>query len=85
MRFSKSNLYGANLELIFILVRLVQNNPQMRFSQILVNFGFVKNELQHDDVFITKLGPWKDEFYLESKDLLKRIKFRLEELDYKIE
>lgn len=69
------NRLEANRELIGILVRLVEKYPEMRFSQILSNFGYaiqrgefvVRNEKQSHENF------WIDDYNLESRELLKRV------------
>lgn len=61
----------SNRELIKILADLVEKNPELRFNQILVSSGFIKD--------IISVNPsygifWKNEYYLESKKLLERVK-----------
>ena len=60
----------ANRELVAKLLLLVEEYPDARFGQILRNAGFVR-ELRpvSPDVGV----DWKNEFYLESKELLARV------------
>lgn len=58
----------SNKQLIQILSILVNENPSMRFSQILSNFSFIR---RYDS--INGYYSWIDEYYLESKDLLERV------------
>jgi len=60
--------YQANQELTRALIEFINERPSERFSQILRNCGFIKETIVD--------GPpeWVNEFYLESKVLLKRIK-----------
>ncbi len=67
------NRQQYNQELAAILIGYLQTYPDIRFSQILVNFGFVKAD--YDDLIE---NYWHDEFYLESADLLERVKLALE-------
>lgn len=62
----------ATLELVRILNELAINNPTMRFSQILQNYGFVVWD--QSDI---ESNSWANEFYLEPVDLLKRVKEKL--------
>lgn len=61
----------ANLELAEELVKRISENPQQRFGQILVNFGFIKQIVDHydSDIVLTE-----DPFNEESVDTLKRVK-----------
>ena len=63
----------ANEKLIGILNRLVQNNPDLRFSQILHNFGFVKPDRPTKDAG----DNWQNEFYLEPLKVLQRVTQRI--------
>lgn len=68
--------FECNMVLIDILKEYLKEHKDIRFSQALSNLDFVK-KVQHtnecgDEGF--EYQYWKDEFYLESKDLLKRIK-----------
>ena len=61
----------SNLELAEELVKRIKENPQQRFGQILVNFGFIKQIVDHydDNIVLTE-----DPFSEESVDTLKRVK-----------
>lgn len=54
----------ANLGLLLTLGDLIQENPDLRWGQILVNFGFVERLPD---------GNWKDEYYSEPMDLFDRV------------
>ena len=63
-------------------MKLVARHPDLRFSQILLNYRFVKQ------VRPVKPNPdiwhnWQDEFYLEPNEVLKRVEQAL--IDYKEE
>lgn len=61
----------SNLELAEELVKRIRENPQQRFGQILVNFGFVKQIVDHYDCSIVLT---EDPFKEESVDTLRRVK-----------
>ena len=54
-----------NLQILDILLQDVLRYPAERFSQILYNTAAVQRGLPN---------AWRDEFYLESKALLERMK-----------
>lgn len=60
----------ANAELADILTYIIELNPDMRFGQILQNYGFI---IRDDD------GSWSNGFYLEPQILLKRVRESLEQ------
>ena len=62
-----------NRILIENLKTLVEKHPEQRFSQILLNFGFVKQVKSPNE---EKLY-WKNEFYIEPDDVIKRLKLDL--------
>lgn len=55
----------ANLELLEILRTQIEQYPDLRFTQLLINTGII--EADHEGVI-------RDEFYLESSELLDRVK-----------
>ncbi len=59
-----------NRVLVKKLERLIEVYPDQRFGQILFNYGFVSHDTPRSDGLIV----WKDEFYLESRELLRRVK-----------
>jgi hypothetical protein len=65
----------ANVELLEILTKIVVQNPDLRFSQILSAYGFVRHNRP-----VSQTGAdlanvhWKDEFYEEPEVILKRVK-----------
>lgn len=65
------NRQTANFELVNKLSELVIAYPDLRFGQILVNFGFIEQIIDHYDsgIILTK-----DPFNEESVDTLKRVK-----------
>lgn len=65
------NRQTANSELVKKLSELVIVYPDLRFGQILVNFGFIKQEIDHYDCSIVLT---EDPFNEESVDTLKRVK-----------
>ena len=69
------NRYTANTELILRLHSLVEEHDDLRFSQILDVYGFVKPERP------AREGSgivWQNEFYLEPVELLKRVSNRMD-------
>lgn len=67
----------TNRRLVEILNRLVENNPDLRFGQILSSYGFVE-----DQNYAGMGGPaWEDEFYTEPNEILKRVNKRVEDLN----
>lgn len=73
------NRQEANKELINQLQYLVDRNPDMRFSQILLAFGFVKQERPaRPEARIS----WQDEFYLEGSQILERVNHRIKDVEY---
>ena len=63
--------YSANLKLLFKLSTLIQENPELRFSQILNNYGFTRTVRPVNPE--TSMVDWVNDFYLESEDLLERV------------
>lgn len=61
----------SNLELTEELVKRIRENPDQRFGQILVNFGFIEQIVDHYDCSIVLT---KDPFNEESIDTLNRVK-----------
>ena len=64
---------NANQGLIDILQHLIDAYPDLRFSQILYVYGFIQSFPEIDKT------DWKNEFYTESSDILKRVSERLYE------
>jgi hypothetical protein len=54
----------TNLKLVELLKVEIEKNPELRFSQILLNSGFVD---QYDDTV------WADEFYVRPEYVLERV------------
>lgn len=53
-----------------MLTKLIVKHPELRFGQILINYGFIETETDLE-TFETVV---KDPFYEESIDTLKRVK-----------
>lgn len=68
----------ANLELAYKLLDLIDTHPDLRFSQILDVFGFVKAQRPVKD---RGRISWQNEFNMEGEDLLKRVKQRIEDIE----
>lgn len=62
---------SANQELVKILDLLVQNNPELRFSQILANYGFINPAKDNEK-------EWLNEFYTEPDKVLARVNEKLQ-------
>ncbi len=63
----------ANMELTELLMELVMENPDMRFSQILSGFGFIKDE-SYADAYGGWMSMWRNESNLEPINVLTRVK-----------
>ena len=69
----------ATMELLQILGQLILENPHLRFSQILDNYGFVKPARPINPAHAEQFNvQWQNEFYMEPVDLLKRVKDRID-------
>lgn len=68
----------ANRELVKILGEIVEKETDQRFSQILRNYGFVR-EIR--PVKPEAGIPWQNEFYSEPQKILERVKRIKESLD----
>lgn len=63
-----------NFQLAAILIELIKEYPDQRFSQILQNYGFIKpNRPTNPDVRV----DWQNEFYEEPEVILERVKQRV--------
>jgi hypothetical protein len=67
-----------NRELLYLLEDLIQHNPDMRFSQILQSFGFVKPQRPTMD---QGRISWQNEFNIEPGDLLVRVNHRIDSIE----
>lgn len=64
--------------LLYELEYLINIHPEMRFSQILLAFGFVKQERPaRPEARIS----WQDEFYLEPDKILERVRKRIKDVE----
>lgn len=73
-----------NKELLQILTDLVnKSDGNLRFSQILSGYGFVKYVNPFDKRIKdgTEMQFWENEFYAEPRDVLKRVLENLERID----
>lgn len=68
----------SNRRLVEILNRLVENNPDQRFSQILRNYGFIKEERPTRPEMCTSV---QNEFYVESNKILERVARRVADIE----
>lgn len=66
----KNNRLAENRELVKLLSELVENNPSERFHQILRNNGFITEHIDEHNMPVY----WENEFYLESENVLNRVK-----------
>jgi len=72
---------AATLALLGLLGQLVIENPNMRFSQILQNYGFVKPARPINPAHAEEFNvQWQNEFYLEPVALLKRVQERIHDI-----
>lgn len=65
-----SHRLTSNIVLADMLTKLIVKHPELRFGQILINYGFIETETDLE-TFETVV---KDPFYEESTDTLKRVK-----------
>lgn len=65
-----SNRLTSNIVLADMLTKLIVKHPELRFGQILINYGFIETETDLE-TFETVV---KDPFYEESIDTLNRVK-----------
>ena len=63
-----SNRQANNKKLIALLQTLVDSYPDLRFSQILCNFEFVKHEIDSKGN-----SSWRDEYYVEPEAVGERV------------
>jgi len=70
----KSSRQKANRELVKILHAYVEAQPDVRFSQLLRNLDMVEEDRGKDGLVL----GWKNEFYREPEDILKRVKLALQ-------
>ncbi len=63
-----------NLEILKELEQYLKKNPDVRFSQALRNLKIVSEDTL-DYGMLNNFIHWKDEFNLESSELLLRVKF----------
>ena len=73
----------ATMELLQILGQLILENPSMRFSQILSNYGFVNSErvtISAGRGYEYETLVWTEEFYLEPVALLKRVQEKINDI-----
>jgi hypothetical protein len=69
--------FRYNLLLAVKLLLLVLRNPHLRFGQILVVFEYVKHTRPvRQETADAHRVEWKDEFYLEPKELSERVSKR---------
>lgn len=68
----KEQRIHANRLLLEQLALMINEFPDLRFSQILSNFGFVKQYVS-DMNGANANYSWVDEYYLEPNELLKRV------------
>lgn len=72
----------ANYQLVNLLHKLVEENPQLRLGQILQAYNYVevlKMDIKHDSGAVEPFIYWNNEFYLEPQELLKRVEQKLYE------
>lgn len=68
------NRQASNYQLAAILIELIKEYPDQRFSQILQNYGFIKPNRPADPQVRV---DWQNEFYEESDVILERVKQRV--------
>jgi hypothetical protein len=68
----------SNIDLLNLLEFLIERHPDMRFGQILQNFGFVKAERPAKS---ENRISWQNEFYLEGSEILERVQRTMKFID----
>lgn len=76
MTLKQTLRYRSNKELVKLLEQLVESNPDLRFSQILSAFSFIKHRHLIGQAEIV----WEDEFYKEPNEVLKRVIRRVKDI-----
>lgn len=71
----------ANLKLREELEFLIFQNPDMRFSQILLAFGFVK-QCRPAKPKEERPIAWQDEFFMEPEQVLERVQRRIKDVEH---
>jgi len=66
------NRQEINQKIVYELSKLVNKYPDLRFGQILSNFGFIEQTNHFEDDY-HDYDYWKDEFYIEPEEILERI------------
>lgn len=69
------NRQETNQQLVDILQFLIEINPDLRFSQILSAYGFVKAARPARPELKIE---WQNEFYTEPEKILERVESRLD-------
>lgn len=79
----KDERLKANIELLELLRSLVYSYPDLRFSQILSNFDFVKQNIHtiNNGGIGNNWSSWSDEYYLEPKLLVQRVKLAIQKVN----
>jgi len=72
---------AINKQLVEELSKLVNKHPDQRFSQILRNYGFVKEKIMLIDNGMEDYIVWQDDFNLEPEYILKRVMEDIKEFD----
>lgn len=72
-KLKKTKQYEANLKLVLKLAGLIQQNPELRFGQILSSYGFIKEVRPAKPEICVN---WQNEFYTQSEDILNRVEER---------
>jgi hypothetical protein len=70
-----TNRLKNNRKLVRLLKKLVENNPDLRFGQILANWGFVDETVPEMSSMVNRY--WKDEFMTESITIRKRVEGKI--------
>lgn len=68
----------ANRQLVAELFNLIEQNPDLRFSQIMSVYGFVRQEraVRFEDIGVS----WQNDFYTEPTDILERVQKRIKDM-----
>lgn len=74
------NRLEANKRILKYLEECIEKYPEQRFGQILQNYAFIR---PHRPAKENNMIDWKNEFYMESDELLKRVKQRIEDMEEK--
>lgn len=55
------------------LTNYINNNPDIRFSQALLNLGIVVQQKVYEDEWLNVTNAWEDDYYVEPDVIINRM------------